>query len=133
MQLSLENFQSGVSIGGREICNLRFADDIDLIADGDEELQELTSRLESTVKKFGMEINTDKSKILVNSRQPTQPCAININNTPLEQVNQFKYLGAVVTTEGDSSKELRTRLTLGVAAMASLGRLWSGRSISIRI
>ena len=132
MQMSLENFQAGVSIGGREICNLRFADDIDLIADGEEELQELTTRLELTVKKFGMEINTDKSKILVNSRQPTQPCTININNTPLEQVNQFKYLGAVVTTDGDSSKELRTRLTLGVAAMASLARLWSGRSISIR-
>ena len=75
-----------------------------------------------TVKKFGMEINTDKRKILVNRRQPTQPCTININNTPLEQVNQFKYLGAVVTTDGDSSKELRTRLTLGVAAMASLAR-----------
>ena len=59
MQLSLENFQSGVSIGGRNICNLWFADDIDLIAASEEELQEVTKRLETTVRKFGMEINTD--------------------------------------------------------------------------
>ena len=57
-----------MSIGGRKVCNLRVADDIDLIAAGDEYLQESTTRLETTVSKFGMEVNMDKSKIRFNNR-----------------------------------------------------------------
>ena len=132
MQLSLDEFQSGVSIGGRRVCNLRFADDIDLIATGEDELQELTTRLAVTVEQFGMEINTDKSKVLVNSRQPALPCSISVNNSPLELVDRFKYLGAVVTAEGDSGVEIRRRMALGAAAVAALGRLWRSRSIGTR-
>jgi len=53
---ALYNFDGTVSIGGRKICNLRFADDIDLIAGSMEELAKLTTRLDTTSYKYGMEI-----------------------------------------------------------------------------
>ena len=70
-----------------------------MIAAGEEELQKLTARLGTTVKKFRLEINTNRSKMLVNSRQAHQPSCININKSPLELVDHFKYLGAIVTTK----------------------------------
>jgi hypothetical protein len=75
MQETLGNFQTSVPIGGRPICNLRFAD-IDLMAGTETELQELTTKLKNFIKKFWMEINIDKSKILVNSHNNHTPTNI---------------------------------------------------------
>ena len=61
---------SSLSIGGRPLCNLRFADDIDLLGSSVEELQQLTQRLEETAAEHGMEISSDKSKLLANSIKP---------------------------------------------------------------
>jgi hypothetical protein len=57
MQKTLDNFQTLVSIGSRPIDNLRFADDIDFMAGTENELQELTTKLENVINKFGIEIN----------------------------------------------------------------------------
>ena len=73
MQEALKNHSTTISIGGREICNLRFADDIDLMGKTETELQELTSRLDNAANKYGMEISAEKSKILVNSTASTTP------------------------------------------------------------
>ena len=64
---------SSVSIGRQPLCNLRLADDIDLLGGREEQLQQLTERLEKTAAGCGMEISSDKSKILVNSikRRPS--------------------------------------------------------------
>ena len=68
MQEALHNFSGTTSINGREISNLRFADDIDLIAGTEKELQELTTTMERRARSYGMEISAEKSKIIVNSR-----------------------------------------------------------------
>ena len=72
-------FDSTVSIGGRPLCNLRFADDIDLIGGDEEELQDLMTRLEESAGKFGMEISEEKSKVLVNSNKDTPQTHIIMN------------------------------------------------------
>ena len=64
MQDTLEGHTNTVSIGGREISNLRFADDIDLMAGNNQELQELTTRLERASGAFGMEVSSEKSKVM---------------------------------------------------------------------
>ena len=61
---------SSVSIGGRLLCNLWFADDIDRLEGSQEELQKLAERVEKTAVGYGMEISSDKSKILVSSIKP---------------------------------------------------------------
>ena len=69
MQEALHNFSGTTSINGRENSNLRFADDIDLIAGTEEDLQELTTTLERRAHAYGMEISAEKSKSMVNSRR----------------------------------------------------------------
>ena len=78
---------SSVSIGRRPFCNLRCADDIDLLG-GSEELQQ---RLEKTAADYGMEISSDKSKIIANSIKPRPSTNIWMNGNMLEEVNHFKY------------------------------------------
>ena len=64
----LHNFSGTILINGREISNLRFADDIDLIVGTEEELQELTTTLERRARAYGIEISAGKSQIVVNGR-----------------------------------------------------------------
>ena len=85
---------SSVSIGGRSLCHLRFADDIDLLGNIKEELQQVTQRLEETAAEYGMEISSNKSKILVNSIKSRSPTKIQMNGQTVEEVGQIKHLGS---------------------------------------
>ena len=67
MQETLHNHHTSISIGGRPICNLRFADDIDLMGGSNGELQDLTNRLIDRATAYGMGVSTEKSKIMTNS------------------------------------------------------------------
>ena len=83
-----------MSVGGRHINNLRFADDIDLLAESMKELDELTKRLDETATAFGMEIRSEKSNILTTSgtfSNNTNP-PITVRRKQLKRVNEFKYL-----------------------------------------
>ena len=94
IQEALHNFNGTTSINGREISNLRSADDIDLIAGTEEELQELTT-LERRARAYGMEISAEKSKIMVNSRIAPRSTIL-MNGERLEEVRSFKYLGSIM-------------------------------------
>jgi hypothetical protein len=83
MQETPNNFQPSVSIGGKPTCNLRFAEDIDLMSGTETELQELTTKLENVIKLLRMEIKIDKRKILVNSHNDYAPTNIRINSQKL--------------------------------------------------
>ena len=93
---------SSVSIRGRPLCDLRFADDVDPLGSREEELQQLTQRLEETAAEYGMEISSEKSKILVNSIKPRPSTNIQMNRQTLEEADQFKYLGSTQTKDGTS-------------------------------
>ena len=67
MQETLHDHHTSISIGGRPICNQRFADDIDLMGGSSSELQDLTSGLEDRVTAYGMEVSTEKSKFVISS------------------------------------------------------------------
>ena len=81
---------SSVSIGGRPLYN-----DINLLGSCEEELQQLTERFNKAAAGFGMEINSDNSKIRVNSINPKPSTNIRMNGKTLEEEDQFKYLGSV--------------------------------------
>jgi len=130
MQDTLEMHTCSISVGGRRISNLRFADDIDLIAGSRDELQELTNSLATNSSKFGMEVSTEKSKILINSNN-TDTATITLNGEELEQVKQFKYLGSTLTTDGSSTVEIRKRISAATAAMTRLQTVWKS-SISFK-
>ena len=125
---ALHEMPSTISIGGRPINNLRFADDIDLLAGSNDELQELTNRLVDKANAFGMELNKEKCKVMVNSRNDTS-CNINIEGQALEEVNSFKYLGATLTKDGRSTTEIKTRIAMATSALARLDKIWKSREM----
>ena len=126
MQETLHDHVTTISIGGRPVCNLRFADDIDLMAGSNSELQELTTKLSERASAYGMEISTTKSKVMVNS---VRDASVNItmNGEQLEEVSYFKYLGATLSKDGSCSTEIRTRIATATAAMARLTRVWKSK------
>ena len=98
MRVTLENYKGSLVIGCRKICNLRFADDIDLIAGILDELQLITNKLYISSVAYGMEISQDKSKIMVNERDQVElPREITMGGKIMETVDQFKYLGITIT------------------------------------
>ena len=126
---TLHNFKSTISIGGRIISNLRFADDIDLMGGNNDELQELTDRLSNSAREYGMEISSEKSKVMVNSGD-NATAQISMNGQQLEEVMAFKYLGATLTKDGRSSAEIKIRLAIAIASMVKLNKIWSSKDVS---
>ena len=126
MQEPLHNFNGTISINGREISNLRLADDIDLIA-GTEQLQQLTKTLERRVRAYGMEIRAEKSNIMVNSR--IAPSTILMNGEHLEEIKSFKYTRLIISSEGDATGEICTQINLAASVIAKLKKIWSNSNI----
>ena len=91
MTETLHNFEGTIAVGGRKVSNLRFADDIDLLASYIAELDELTRRLDKASAAFGRKISADKSKILCMGVKGVQP-VIGVKGGKLEVVQTFKYL-----------------------------------------
>ena len=122
MRETLHNFKSTISIGGRTISNLRFAEDIDLMEGNNDELQELRDRLSNSAREYGMEISSEKSKAIVNSGDNTT-VQISMNGQQLEEVMAFKYLGATLTKYGRSTAEIKIRLAIATAGMVKLNNI----------
>ena len=88
---ALEDHEGTVSIGGRTITNLRFADDVDGLA-GEEELAKLFECLDQASTAYGMEISAEKTKLMTNNTSGIN-AEIKVNGQKLETVTSFKYLG----------------------------------------
>ena len=124
-----EDHQETVSIGGRTITKLRVADDIDGLAGKEEELASLVDRVDKTSAAFGMEISAEKTKLMTNNANGVS-IDIRINGEKLDEVDSFKYLGAVVTDQG-SKPEVLSRIAQTTAALARLKTIWSDKQISV--
>ena len=125
---ALEDHQGTVSIGGKTITNLRFADDIDGLAGKEEELASLVDRLNKTSAAFGMEISAEKTKLMTNNANGIS-IDIRINGEKLDEVDSFKDLGAVITDHG-SKPEVLSRIAQTTAALVRLKTIWNDKHIS---
>ena len=105
---AVEDHEGTVSIGGRTVANLRFADDIDGLAGEEEELANLVERLDKASTAYGMEISAEKTKLMTNNTSGMN-AEIKVNGQKLETVTRFKYLGSVITDEG-SKPEILARI-----------------------
>ena len=131
MMDALEDHQSTVSIGGRCVSNLRFADDIDGLAGSQDELAELIRRLDECCSAFGMEISAEKTKVMTNVHVKDLQTQFKVKNSVLEVVNQFIYLGALVTDNG-SKKEILSRMAKAQNAISKLKVIWKDKNISVK-
>ena len=128
MRDALEDHESTVSIEGRTITNLCFADDIDGSAGEEEELAKLVERLDKASTAYVMKISAEKTKLMTNNTSGINT-EIKVNGQKLETVTSFKYLGSIITDEG-SKPEILSRIAKATAALTRLKPVWNDRSIS---
>ena len=126
---TLEEHEGTVSIGGRPISNLRFADDIDAIAGNENELRDLVEKLDTAASNYGMEISAEKTKIMHNDSAGITN-EIKVKGQPLSTVNSFKYLGATISDDG-SKPEVLSRIAQATAALARLKTIWNNKKIKL--
>ena len=123
------NHEGTVSIGGRTITNLRFADDTDGLAGEEEELANLVERLDKACTAYSKEISAEKTKLMTNNSSGINT-ETKVNGQKLETVTSFKYLGSVITDE-DSKPEILSRIAQATAALTRLKPVWIDKSISL--
>ena len=100
----LEEAQAGIKIAGRNINNLRYADDTTLMAESEEELKSLLMKVKEESEKISLKLNIQKTKIMVSSPITSWQ----IGGEIVETVADFIFLGSKITAEGDCSHEIST-------------------------
>ena len=112
----LDEAQAGIKISGRNINNLKYADDITLMAESDEELKNLLMKVKEESEKVGLKLNIQKTKIMASG--PTT--SWQIDGESVETVADFVFLGSKITADGDCSHEIKRCLLLGRKIMTNL-------------
>ena len=120
----LEEAQAGIKIAGRNINNLRYADDTTLMAESEEELKSLLMKVKEEREKAGLKLNIQKTKIVVSG--PITSWQIDG-----ETVTDFIFLGSKITADRDCSHKIKRHLLLGRKAMTNLGNILKSRDITL--
>ena len=126
---ALDDHEGSVSIGGRLITNFRFADDIVVNAEEEEEAGILVDRLDTTTTRYEMETGPDKTKVMSSNPNGFQR-EVKIKGQRLEEVENFKYLGAIISYEG-SKREILSRIAQTTAALSRLKIILRDKNISL--
>ena len=105
----LEEAQAGIKISGRNINNLRYADDTTLMVESEEELKGLLMIVKEKSEKFGLKLNIQKTKVMASGPITSWE----IDGETVEQVSEFVFGGSKITADGDYSHEIKRRLLLG--------------------
>ena len=123
----LEEAQAGIKMAGRNINNLRYADDTTLMAESEEELKSLLMKVKAESEKVGLQLNIQKTKIMASGPITSWQ----IDGETMEMVRDFIFLGSKITADGDCSHEAKRRLLLGRRAMTNLDSILKSRDITL--
>uniref|UniRef100_A0A8C6E6E2 RNA-directed DNA polymerase n=1 Tax=Moschus moschiferus TaxID=68415 RepID=A0A8C6E6E2_MOSMO len=123
----LEEAQAGIKIAGRNINNLRYADDTTLMAESEEELKSLLLKVKEESEKVGLKLNIPKTKIMASGPITSWE----IDGKTVETVSDFIFLGSKITADADCSHEIKRRLLLGRKVMTNLDIILKSRDITL--
>ena len=123
----LEEAQAGIKIAGRNIDNLRYADDTSLMAENEEELKSLLMKMKEESEKVDLKLNIQKAKIM----QSDPITSWQIDEETMETVRDFILGGSKITADGDCCHEIERRLLLGRKVMTNLDSILKSRDISL--
>ena len=112
----LDEVQAGIKIAGRNISNLRYADDTTLMAESKEELKSLLVKVKEDSEKVGLKLNIQKTKIMAYG----PITSLQIDGETMETVSDFILGGSKITADGDCSHEIKRHLLLGRKVMTNL-------------
>ena len=116
----LEETQAGIKIAGRNINNLRYADDTTLMAEIEEELKSLLMKVKEESEKVGLKLNIQKTKITASGPITSWQ----IDGETVKTVSDFNFLGSKITADGDCSHDIKRRLLLGRKVMTNLDSIF---------
>jgi len=123
----------GVIIGGRNINNLRYADDTVLIADSEEGLQALISAVTEKSEAMGLQLNARKTECMVVSKKKDNPvCNITCKGVKIKQVENFKYLGFTITSTVKCDNEIKKRMAMSKETFSKMGTVLKNRNIQFQ-
>ena len=125
--VGLEETQAGIKIAGRNINNLRYADDTTLMAESEEELKSLLMPVKEETEKVGLKLNIQKTKIMASGPITSWQ----IDGESMETVTDFLLLGSKITGDGDYSHEIKRHLLLGRKVMTNLDSIFKSRDITL--
>ena len=128
-QCNLDESTIGVKIGGRNINNLRYADDTTLLAENEKDLEYLVRRVKEESAQMGLHLNIKKTKVMTTADNGAT--RIKIDNEEIEPVQDFIFLGSKIDRTGESGPEIKRRIALGRTAMQEMTKIWKSNDISI--
>ena len=123
----LEETPAGIKIAGRNINNLRYADDTTLMAESEEELKRLLMKVKEESEKVGLKLNIQKTKIIASGPITSWE----IDKETVETVSEFIFGGSKITADGDCSHEIKRHLLLGKKVMTNLHSIFKSRDITL--
>ena len=125
--LCWDEAQAEIKIAGRNISNLRYTDDTNLIAESEEELKSLLMKVKEESEKVGLKLNIQKTKIMASSPITSWQ----VDGETVETVRDFIWGGSRITADGDCSHEIKRRLLLGRKVMTNLDSIFKSRDITL--
>ena len=123
----LEEAQAWIKIAGRNINNLRYADDTTLMAESEEELKSLLMKVKVESEKVGLKLNIQETKIMASGPITSWE----IDGETIETVADFIFLCSKITADGDCSHEIKRHLLLGRKVMTNLDSILKSRDITL--
>ena len=123
----LDEAQAGIKITGRNVNNLRYADDTTITAESEEELKSFLMKVKEESEKVGLKLNIQKTKIMASGPITSWQ----IDGETLETVTDFIFLGSSITADGDCSHEIQRCLLLGRKVMTNLDSILKSRDITL--
>ena len=123
----LEETQAGIKIAGRNINNLRYADDTTLMAESEEELKSLLMKVKEESEKVGLKLNIQKMKIMASGPITSWE----IDGETVDTVSDFIFLGFKITADRDCSHEIKRHLLLGRKVMTNLDNIFKSRDTTL--
>ena len=123
----LEETQAGIKIAGRNINNLRYADDTNLMAESEEELKSLLMKVKKESEKLGLKLNIQKTKITASGPITSWQ----IDGETVETVADFIFLSSKITAEDDCSHEIKRCLLFGRKVMTNPDSILKNRDITL--
>ena len=129
MREALEEWESRISIGGRMVTNLRYADDTTLLAGTKEDFIELVERVRRASETAGLYLNVGKTKVMTTG----DIGEVTVDGKDIEVVTKFVFSGALLTKDIPCEKEVRRRIAMGKAAMGGLTSIWKDRGVTMEM
>ena len=123
----LEETQAGIKISGRNINNLRYADDTTLMAESEEELKSLLMKVKVESEKVGLKLNIQKTKIMASGPITSWQ----IDGETMETVTDFIFWGSKITVDGDCSHEIKRCLLFGRKVLTNLDSILKSRDMTM--